>query len=115
MATQVRHDDPEALGRNRGGMAFLLAMLMLSLAGIPPLAGFFAKLYVFQPAIQAGFYWLAVIGVLMSVVACFYYLRIVKVIYFDEPAPGFERASASSMARASAFFSNGFCSTGTWA
>ena len=82
--------DLAGLSRNRGGMAFLLAMLMLSLAGIPPLAGFFAKLYVFQPAIQAGFYWLAVIGVLLSVVSTFYYLRIVKVIYFDQPAAAFD-------------------------
>ena len=82
--------DLAGLSRNRGSMAFLLAMLMLSLAGIPPLAGFFAKLYVFQPAIQAGFYWLAVIGVLLSVVSTFYYLRIVKVIYFDQPAADFD-------------------------
>ena len=60
---------------------------------LPPLAGFFAKWYVFNAAIQANLYPLAVIGVLESVVACFYYLRVVKVIYFDEPAPKFERAS----------------------
>jgi NADH-quinone oxidoreductase subunit N len=85
--------DLAGLSRTNAPMAIFLSAMMLSLAGIPPLAGFFAKWYVFNAAIQAHLYPLAVIGVLMSVVACFYYLRIVKVIYFDEPAPGFERAS----------------------
>ena len=71
-------------------MAFLLAMLLFSLAGIPPLAGFFAKFYVFLAAIHAGFYALAVIGVLLSVVGAYYYLRIVKIMYFDAPAERFE-------------------------
>jgi NADH-quinone oxidoreductase subunit N len=71
--------------------AFLLAMLLFSLAGIPPLAGFFAKFYVFLAAINAGLYALAVIGVLTSVVGCYYYLAIVKTMYFDEPAEGFYR------------------------
>ena len=69
-------------------MAFFLAMLLFSLAGIPPLAGFFAKFYVFLAAIKAGLYALAVIGVLASVVGAYYYLAIVKIMYFDEPAPG---------------------------
>jgi NADH-quinone oxidoreductase subunit N len=72
-------------------MAFFFAMMMFSLAGIPPLAGFFAKWYVFNVSIQAQLYPLAVIGVLSSTVAAFYYLRIVKVMYFDEPAPAFDR------------------------
>ena len=71
-------------------MAFLLAMLLFSLAGIPPLAGFFAKFYIFLAAIHAGFYALAVIGVLLSVVGAYYYLRIVKIMYFDAPAERFE-------------------------
>jgi NADH-quinone oxidoreductase subunit N len=71
-------------------MAFLLAMLLFSLAGIPPLAGFFAKFYVFLAAIHAGLYALAVIGVLLSVVGAYYYLRIVKIMYFDAPAERFE-------------------------
>ncbi|MGA8691678.1 MAG: NADH-quinone oxidoreductase subunit NuoN [Methyloceanibacter sp.] len=71
-------------------MAFLLAMLLFSLAGIPPLAGFFAKFYVFLAAIHAGLYALAVTGVLLSVVGAYYYLRIVKIMYFDAPAEGFE-------------------------
>lgn len=64
-------------------IAFILAVFMFSMAGIPPLAGFFAKLYVFKAAISAGFFTLAVIGVLASVVASYYYLKIVKVMYFD--------------------------------
>ena len=71
-------------------MAFLLAMLLFSLAGIPPLAGFFAKFYVFLAAINAGLYALAVIGVLLSVVGAYYYLRIVKIMYFDAPVERFE-------------------------
>jgi len=71
-------------------MAFMLAMLLFSLAGIPPLAGFFAKFYVFLAAIHTGLYALAVIGVLLSVVGAYYYLRIVKIMYFDAPAERFE-------------------------
>jgi NADH-quinone oxidoreductase subunit N len=71
-------------------MAFLLAMLLFSLAGIPPLAGFFAKFYVFLAAINSGLYALAVIGVLLSVVGAYYYLRIVKIMYFDAPVERFE-------------------------
>jgi NADH-quinone oxidoreductase subunit N len=73
-------------------MAFVLAMLLFSLAGVPPLAGFFAKFYVFAAAMKAGLYPLAVIGVLASVVGAFYYLRIVKVMFFDVPREKFSRA-----------------------
>jgi NADH-quinone oxidoreductase subunit N len=83
------------LSRTSPGMAFLLAMLLFSLAGIPPLAGFFAKFYVFLAAIHAGLYVLAVIGVLLSVVGAYYYLRIVKIMYFDAPAERFEPMDAS--------------------
>ncbi|MEN6541128.1 NADH-quinone oxidoreductase subunit NuoN [Parvibaculum sp.] len=79
-------EDLAGLSRSRPMVAFLLAMLMFSLAGIPPLAGFFAKFYVFMAAIKANLYLLSVIGVLSSVVGAYYYLRIVKVMYFDEPA-----------------------------
>ena len=82
--------DLAGLSRTHPVMAFLLAMLLFSLAGIPPLAGFFAKFYVFLAAIESGLYVLAVIGVLASVVGAFYYLRIIKIMYFDEPAPRFE-------------------------
>ncbi len=70
-------------------MTVILTVLMFSLAGIPPLAGFFAKWYVFLAAINAGLYTLAVIGVLASVVGAFYYLRIIKIMWFDEPVGGF--------------------------
>jgi NADH-quinone oxidoreductase subunit N len=70
-------------------MAFFLAMLLFSLAGIPPLAGFFAKFYVFLAAIKAGLFALAVIGVVTSVVGAYYYLAIVKTMYFDDPAKPF--------------------------
>ena len=83
------------LARTNPAMAFFLAMLLFSLAGIPPLAGFFAKFYVFLAAIKAGLYALAVIGVLASVVGAYYYLLIVKIMYFDEPAKAL-RADARS-------------------
>ncbi len=83
--------DLAGLARTSPTMAFFLAMLLFSLAGIPPLAGFFAKFYVFLAAIKAGLYTLAVIGVLSSVVGAFYYLTIVKIMYFDEPVKGFAR------------------------
>jgi len=83
-------DALSGLSRTNPPMAFLLAMLLFSLAGIPPLAGFFAKFYVFLAAIHAGLYALAVIGVLLSVVGAYYYLRIVKIMYFDAPAERFE-------------------------
>jgi len=83
--------DLAGLSRTHPTMAFFLAMLLFSLAGIPPLAGFFAKFYVFLAAIKAGLYVLAVIGVLTSVVGAYYYLMIVKTMYFDAPAKSFER------------------------
>ena len=85
--------DLMGLSKTHPGMAFFLAMMMFSLAGIPPLAGFFGKFYVFNAAIHAHLYALAVIGVLMSVVAAFYYLRIIKFMYFDEAAVAFDRQS----------------------
>ena len=78
-------DELKGLSRTHPGMAFGMATLMFSLAGIPPLAGFFAKWYVFLAAINAGLYTLAIIGVLASVVGAYYYLRIVRMIYFDDP------------------------------
>src|SRR5207248_1209215 len=78
--------DFAGLSRTNPLLAFFFAMLLFSLAGIPPLAGFFAKWYVFVAAIKANLFTLAVIGVLSSVVGAFYYLSIIKVMYFDEPA-----------------------------
>lgn len=74
------------LARHNPFLAFCLSTLLFSLAGIPPLAGFFAKLYVIQPLIELKLYWLAVILVLASVVAAYYYLRLIKFMYFDETA-----------------------------
>ncbi len=78
--------DFAGLSRTNPVLAFLFAMLLFSLAGVPPLAGFFAKFYVFLAAIHSGLFVLSVIGVLTSVIGAFYYLAIVKVMYFDEPA-----------------------------
>src|SRR5262249_41583694 len=81
--------DLAGLARTKPTMAFFFAMLLFSLAGIPPLAGFFAKFYVFLAAIKAGLFTLAVIGVVTSVVGAYYYLAIVKTMYFDVPANAF--------------------------
>jgi len=89
-------DDLAGLSRTHPVLAFCLAMMMFSLAGIPPLAGFFAKFYVFAAAIKEGLVTLAVIGVVTSVVGAFYYLRLVKVMYFDEPQAGYERIPPGS-------------------
>ncbi|MFG1264534.1 MULTISPECIES: NADH-quinone oxidoreductase subunit NuoN [Xanthobacter] len=83
-------DDLAGLARRNPLMALMLGALMFSLAGIPPLAGFLAKYYVFVAAIQAGLYGLSVVGVLASVVGAFYYLRVVKIMYFDEPVDAFD-------------------------
>ena len=85
-------DQLAGLSQSNLSMAFLFAMLLFSMAGIPPLAGFFAKFYVFAAAIKAGLYPLAVIGVIASVIAAFYYLRIIKVMFFDEAAEPFQPA-----------------------
>ena len=82
-------DDLAGISRSRPMFAAVMAILMFSLAGIPPMAGFFAKFFVFLAAIEAGLYTLAIIGVLTSVVGAFYYLRIIKLMYFDEPAEPF--------------------------
>src|SRR5437764_2222564 len=78
--------DFAGLSRTNPTLAFFFAMLLFSLAGVPPLAGFFAKWYVFVAAIKAGLFTLSVVGMLSSVVGAFYYLTIIKVMYFDEPA-----------------------------
>ncbi|MET3790036.1 NADH-quinone oxidoreductase subunit NuoN [Aquamicrobium terrae] len=86
--------DLAGLSQTNPVMATLLTILLFSLAGIPWLAGFWAKWYVFLAAIDAGLYALAIIGVLTSVVAAFYYLRIIKIMWFDEPAGGFQPMAA---------------------
>jgi len=83
--------DLAGLARNQPMLALALAIFMFSMAGIPPLAGFFGKLYIFLAAIESGLYTLAIIGVLASVIGSYYYLRIIKIMYFDEPAEAFDR------------------------
>jgi NADH-quinone oxidoreductase subunit N len=78
-------DDLRGLNRRNPWYAFLMLVVMFSLAGIPPTAGFYAKLAVFQAAVSAGQIWLALGAVLLSLVGAFYYLRIVKLMYFDDP------------------------------
>ncbi len=82
--------DLAGLARTRPRMAFALAALMLSLAGLPPLAGIFAKIYVFGAAIDAHLYVPAIINIVASVAGAFYYLRIIQIMYFDEPKRGFD-------------------------
>lgn len=82
-------EDLRGLSQTNLPAAFMLALLMFSLAGIPPLAGFFAKFYVFIAAVKADMFILAVVGILTSVVGAFYYLRIIKIMFFDEPKEQF--------------------------
>ena len=82
--------DLAGLGRTDPKLALVFSMLFLSLAGLPPLAGFFAKFYVFLAAIQAGLLWPAILGVLASAIGLVYYLKLVKVMYVDEPASAFD-------------------------
>ena len=72
-------------------LAVLFTVLFFSLAGIPPMAGFFGKWFVFFAAVDAGLVWLAIVGAVASVVSAFYYLRVIWLIWFNEPAPAFER------------------------
>ncbi len=89
--------DLSGLSRNHPVRAAFFALFLFSLAGIPPLAGFFAKFYIFVAAVNAGLYALAIIGVLASVVGAYYYLRIVKIMYFDAPAEPFVRPIGGEM------------------
>lgn len=82
--------DLAGLARTQPMLAFMLAMLLFSMAGVPPLAGFFAKWFVFLAAVKAGLYWLAILGVVTSVVSTFYYLAVIAKMYFEEPAERFD-------------------------
>ena len=77
-------DDLSGLSKNHPILSLSLMIILFSLAGIPPLAGFFAKFYVFKTVIEQSMYFLAVVGLLSTVVAAFYYLRLIKIMYFDE-------------------------------
>jgi NADH-quinone oxidoreductase subunit N len=86
--------DLAGLSTQNPGYALALAVLMWSMAGIPPLSGFFGKLYVFSAAINAGLDSLAIVGVLTSVIGAFYYLRVIKVMYFDSGTPDFDKMAS---------------------
>lgn len=92
--------DLAGLSRNRLPMALALLVVFFSMAGIPPLAGFFGKFLVFTAAVEAGFWWLAVIGLVTSVLSAFYYIRIIKIAFFDEPTDDGEFDAADVSLRA---------------
>ena len=83
-------DDLSGLSTNHPMLSISLLVVLFSLAGIPPLAGFFAKFYIFMAVIEQSMYFLAIVGLLSTVVAAFYYLRLIKIIYFDKPKEKYE-------------------------
>ncbi|GAB3037903.1 NADH-quinone oxidoreductase subunit NuoN [Oleiagrimonas citrea] len=83
-------DDFKGLNERSRWMAFLMMLAMFSLAGVPPLFGFFAKLLILKAAIDAGMMWLAIVAIVAAIVGLYYYLRVVKVMYFDKPVEGVE-------------------------
>ncbi len=85
-----RIEDLSGLSSNHPVLSITLLVVLFSLAGIPPLAGFFAKFYVFMAVIEQSMYFLAIVGLLSTVIAAFYYLRLIKIIYFDKPNEMFE-------------------------
>ena len=85
-------NDLSGLSKNHPMLALSFLIILFSLAGIPPLAGFFAKFYVFMAVIEVKMYALAIIGLVTTVISAFYYLRIIKVIYFDKPKKPFEKS-----------------------
>ena len=96
--------DLSGLSKNHPIISICLLVILFSLAGIPPLAGFFAKFYIFMAVIKMKMYALAIIGLITTVISAFYYLRIIKVIYFDDPKEIFE-ANKNLGLRVSLFFS----------
>ncbi|MFQ5860583.1 MAG: NADH-quinone oxidoreductase subunit N, partial [Dehalococcoidia bacterium] len=91
-------DDFAGMGRQAPYLALVLALAMVSLIGIPPTAGFMAKLYIFTATVDSGLIWLAVVGVVNSVVSAYYYLRVVRVMYLA-PAASEERVPSSTSLR----------------
>ena len=83
-------DDLSGLSTNHPILSICMMIVLFSLAGIPPLAGFFAKFYIFMAVIEQSMYFLAVVGLLSTVIAAFYYLRLIKIIYFDKPKDKFD-------------------------
>ena len=84
-------DDLSGLSKNHPILAFSMMVILFSLAGIPPLAGFFAKFYIFKSVIEQSMYFLAIVGLLATVVAAFYYLRIIKIMYFDKEKESYDK------------------------
>ncbi len=84
-------DDLAGLSKNHPLLSISLLIILFSLAGIPPLAGFFAKFYIFKAVLEQSMYFLAIVGLLSTVIAAFYYLRIIKIIYFDEEKEKYDR------------------------
>tara|TARA_Y100000816_G_C25889799_1_gene464224 strand:- start:311 stop:742 length:432 start_codon:yes stop_codon:yes gene_type:complete len=83
-------EDLSGLSRNHPLLSLSLLIILFSLAGIPPLAGFFAKFYIFKAVIEQSMYFLAIVGLLSTVIAAFYYLRIIKIMYFDKVIEKFD-------------------------
>jgi NADH-quinone oxidoreductase subunit N len=104
--------DLAGLKREKPGMAIALTVLSLSVLGMPPFSGFWAKYYVFKAAIAAGLWQVALLGLIASVVAAFYYLRMIKIMWFD-PAPG-EIDRSPSEARWVALAVSAFTGVGVW-
>jgi NADH-quinone oxidoreductase subunit N len=86
---QIR--DLAGLSQTQPGLAWAFLALIFSMIGIPPLAGFWAKFFVFLPVVEAKMYWLAAVGFLASCVGAVYYLQVIRTMFFDEPAPGFSK------------------------
>ena len=84
-------DDLSGLSKNHPLLSLSLLIILFSLAGIPPLAGFFAKFYIFKSVIEQSMYFLAIVGLLSTVVAAFYYLRIIKIMYFDTEKESYDK------------------------
>jgi NADH-quinone oxidoreductase subunit N len=92
--------DFAGLGKTNKTAAFLMLIFMFSLTGIPPLAGFVGKFYIFKSAVQAGLVWLAVVGVMFSAISAYFYLRVIMVMYMSEPKGTIELSTAPSLALA---------------
>lgn len=90
-------DDLAGLTKTNPGLALALTVLLFSMAGVPPTAGFFGKFFVFEAAIKADLVWLAIVGAVTSVVSAYYYLRIIWLMWFNDPAPAFEREVGSRL------------------
>ena len=90
-------DDLSGLSKNHPMLSLSLLIILFSLAGIPPLAGFFAKFYIFKSVIEQSMYFLAIVGLLATVVAAFYYLRIIKIMYFDKEKESYDKDHSLSL------------------